>query len=81
MNNKVAINTYLSASESKRQTEKTRTETESWIWSVLMVAGWEGGKVEGIKKYKLLSTEQPWGCKRQYRKWRSQRTHMHDPWA
>ena len=33
MNNKVAINTYLSTIESKNQTRETRrTETESWIW-------------------------------------------------
>ena len=32
MNNKVAINTYLSTIESKTQTKQTRnTETESWI--------------------------------------------------
>ena len=31
MNNKVAINTYLSTIESKKQTKQTRTETESWI--------------------------------------------------
>ena len=30
MNNKMAINTYLSTTESKKQT-KQRTETESWI--------------------------------------------------
>ena len=32
MNNKMAINTYLSTTESKKQTKQTRrTETESWI--------------------------------------------------
>ena len=32
MNNKMAINRYLSTVESKRQTKQTRrTETESWI--------------------------------------------------
>ena len=32
MNNKMAINTYLSTIESKKQTKQTRrTETESWI--------------------------------------------------
>ena len=30
MNNKMAINTYLSTIESKKQTKQTRTETESW---------------------------------------------------
>ena len=33
MNKKMAINTYLSTTESKKQTKQTRrTETESWIW-------------------------------------------------
>ena len=32
MNNKMAINTYLSTIESKKQTKQIRTETESWIW-------------------------------------------------
>ena len=33
MNNKVAINTYLSTIESTKQTKQTRkTEIESWIW-------------------------------------------------
>ena len=32
MNNKMAINTYLSTTESKKQTKQTRrTETDSWI--------------------------------------------------
>ena len=30
MNNKMAINTYVSTIESKTQTKQTRTETESW---------------------------------------------------
>ena len=30
LNNKMAINTYLSTIESKKQTKKTRTETKSW---------------------------------------------------
>ena len=33
MNNKMAINTYISRIEAKKQTKQTRrTETESWIW-------------------------------------------------
>ena len=33
MNNKMAICTYLSTTESKKQTKQTRrTEAESWIW-------------------------------------------------
>ena len=36
MNNKMAMNTYLSTIESKKQTKQTRrTEKESWIWRVL----------------------------------------------
>ena len=31
MNNKMAINTYLSTIESKKSVKQTRTETESWI--------------------------------------------------
>ena len=31
MNIKMANNTYLSTTESKKQTKQTRTETESWI--------------------------------------------------
>ena len=31
MNNKMAINTYLSTTESKKQTKQRRIETESWI--------------------------------------------------
>ena len=34
MNSRVAINTYLSTIESKKQTKQRRTETESWIWRV-----------------------------------------------
>ena len=33
MNNKMAINTYLATTESKKQTKQTRkAETKSWIW-------------------------------------------------
>ena len=32
MNKKMAINTYLSTTESKKQTKLTRTDTESQIW-------------------------------------------------
>ena len=28
----MAINTYLSTIESKKQTKQTRTEAESWVW-------------------------------------------------
>ena len=47
----MAINTYLSTIESKKQTKKTkRTETESWIRRVLMVARWEGDGGEWVKR-------------------------------
>ena len=36
MNNKMAINTYLSTTESKKQTQQIRrTETVPWIWREL----------------------------------------------
>ena len=38
-----------------------------------------GERGERIKKYKLVVTEQSWGCKVQYREDSSQRTYMHDP--
>ena len=48
MNNKIAINTYLSTFESKKQTKQTRTETESqiertfwWLPAAQGLAGWE----------------------------------------
>ena len=31
MNNKMAKNTYLSTTGSKKQTKETRTDTKSWI--------------------------------------------------
>ena len=34
MNNKMAINTYLSTIKFKKQTKQTRTETESWTWRI-----------------------------------------------
>ena len=51
MNKKMVINTYLSTVESKKQAKQTRrTETESWIQSVLMVARWEEGVGEWVKR-------------------------------
>ena len=43
--------------------------------------GENGRRGEGIKKYKQVVTEQPWGYRVQYRKWSSQRTCTHDPWT
>ena len=40
-----------------------------------------GGKGEGIKKYKLVVTEQPWQCKVPHREQSSQRTNIHDGWT
>ena len=42
MNNKMAINMYLSTIESKKQTKQTRTEKVMNMERVLMVARWEG---------------------------------------
>ena len=51
MNDKIAINTYLSTIEFKNQTKQTRrTETESWTQSVLMVARWEEGGGKWVKR-------------------------------
>ena len=43
MDNKIAINIYLSTIESKKQTKQIRTETESWIYGEhIYGAWWEG---------------------------------------
>ena len=66
MNNKMGINTYLSTTESKKQTKQTsRTGTESQVWRLfggLSTGKGDGGKGAGIKKYKLVDLEQRWGC-------------------
>ena len=52
MNNKMAMNTYLSTIESKKQTKQTRrTETESWIQRGLegRECGRIGEEVRGLK--------------------------------
>ena len=83
----MAINTYVSTIDSKKQIKQTRrTNRIMDTESTLMVDGWEGvlrdGRGgEGIKKYKQVVTEQPWGCTVQYRKWSSQRTCTRDPWT
>ena len=50
MNNKMAINTYLSTTESKKQTKQTRTDRIMDKMSVLMVAKWEGAAREWVKR-------------------------------
>ena len=58
MKNKTAINTYLSTSESRKQTKQRRkmdiiVDTESIFMdaeSILMDARWECGRREGVKK-------------------------------
>ena len=62
-NNKMAINTYLSIIESKKENKwANRTETDSDKENILTVARWEGvggmdEKGEGIKKFKFVVTE------------------------
>ena len=65
----MAINSQLSMIESEKQTKSTiRTGTESQLWksfgglSVGRGLGQNGGKGAGIKKYKLVLTEQTGGC-------------------
>ena len=88
MNNKMAINTYLSTIKSKKtktsRIETIRIDTEN----ILMVARWGMGgfremdeKGEGIKKYKLVLREWPWECKVHHREQRSQRPYMNDMWT
>ena len=55
MNNKMAINTYLSTIESKKSVKQTRTETESWIQRAFLwlpdgrECGEVGEKVMGLR--------------------------------
>ena len=51
MINKMTINTYLSTSESKKQTKQTeRTDRNMDMERIVMVAGWEGGVGEWVKR-------------------------------
>ena len=70
----------------KNKLSKQEEQRQNHGQRVLMVARWErvwgnGGRGERIKKYKQVVTEQPWGCKVQYRKWGNQRTYTHEPWT
>ena len=65
----MAISSQLSTTESKKQTKQTsRTETESQTWRSFgglpagKGKGENGGKGKGIKKCKLIGTEQAGGC-------------------
>ena len=50
MSNKMAINTYLSTNESMKQTKKTSRDRMMDTESFLMVARWEGGVGEWVKR-------------------------------
>ena len=87
MRNKMAINTYLSTVESKKQNEQAEQKQNyrheecfhgcQIQWGVRRL----GGNGEGIKKYELVVTEQSWGSKIQHREQSRQRTYMQDPWT
>ena len=50
MNNKMAINTYLSTIESKKQTKQTRTERIMDVENVLTVARWKDSVGKCMKR-------------------------------
>ena len=86
MNIKMAINSQLSTTESKKQTKETsRTETESQMWGsfgqlpVGKGKGKNGGKGAGIKKYKLVGTGQ--GVVKNSIGNGEAKEHMYDPWT
>ena len=61
MNNKMAINTYLSTIESKKQTKQTRkTETDSWIQTAFQWLpdgrGWSGGMGEEVRVLRSINS-------------------------
>ena len=68
MNIKMAIDSQLPTTESKKTKQTSRTGTESQIWrsfgglSVGRGKEENGGKDAGIKKYKLVGTKQTGGC-------------------
>ena len=81
MNKKMALNTYLSIIESKKQTKQTRrTETEPWIRRAYWWlpdgrgSGGMGEEVRGLRRTNK-QLQKVWGGKIEYRKWRSQRTY------
>ena len=61
----MAIHTYLSIIESKKQnkwTNTTESQIQGWFPGGKGMGG-VGEKGEGVKKYKRVVTEQSWGCK------------------
>ena len=53
MNIKMAINSQLLTTDSKKQTKQTsRTETESQMWIIWMATSWEGGGGKWGKRYR-----------------------------
>ena len=80
----MAINTFqqLNLKNKPRKQEEQRQNHEyGERFDGCQIRGGCGYRGEGIKKYKQVVTEQPWGYKIQYRKWSHQRTYMHDPWT
>ena len=70
MNNKMATNTHLTT-ESKNKINKQNKDRIIDAENILMVARLEGYNRMGVKgeeskKYKLVATEQSWGCKVQH---------------
>ena len=68
MNKKMAINTYLSTTESKKKTKQMHKQNRNRLIdteNILTVARWRavrrtGEMGEGSKKYKLAVAEQSW---------------------
>ena len=83
----MTINTYISMIESKRKLSKQEEERQNHGYGEgfdgCQIGGvWgNGGRGEGIKRYKQVIGEQPWGYKVQYKKWSSERTYTHLPWT
>ena len=72
MNNEMAISTYLSTIESKKQNKQAELKPTDRTFSRLpdqRGIGDMGEKGEGIKKHRLVVTEQSQGCKVQHREY------------
>ena len=89
MNNKMAINTYISTTESEKQTKQNKyrgRSTEAEHFDDCQMGGQGmGERWEGIKKYKLVVTEQSWGGKYSIRNRVARehicRTHRNGQWC